>query len=707
MQNSLKNETQKYGGYSHIYRKRRSKADWAGVGIGDAFKSSLDYYLRVPAQRRFYRMMKEAQTLSAKLAGGNVAAGYTPNVKPQLGPCYTTYPSTVAAHAAIGLTAFLEFRSIVGSDILSAQLKEYLDNPVEADRVDVPPALYAAVACTVTEAVQTRLFIEEFSRHAPLAGVELYRLFSASQQNLRFISLDEIIKGGILYGDTLPELKMLALHPLTAAILVAICKTSAPYFADLATVSEGKMLVLGADWVKEVCIALSSHLPRVEDLKIEPWSEGMPERRRSGRANSPAEETTSTELPTGRLSPLDDPLHPMMTEGEDAGFYAVHALFNNSQDVGDNRFRRGEPPALEENVKNVLDSFAHSMGQACGQEQKWEDMRSDIVERKLRKDAFNNSPIEGHPLTGHEVHISFGKGSQGSGEIFDRPVELSDDYQLYRKLTVDAAPVAALLRRNLYPNRQQVQEVRKFCCSGLLDPARLALADAKTAIFKRYVTVEREDRRGEPVIVIACDGSGSLRKDQINLLKILCTAWLVSTARSDVQVMACMYHSGEIRSGNCAPLIQWIFHPQKTLSTSRRDAIRAVASLPESGTGMQSDALSLGFILDEAKKLARGNMVYLTLISDTAWNRSFHTELSGEEEVKALFTQAYERFMGKLHVTLVALGIESETGFEQQLDSVISVANKELENAPLVATKIGDYVAGCLRERRKKSANSC
>ena len=73
-------------------RKQRSKAEWAGIGIGDAFKPSLAYYLRLLAQRLLYRSIKKAQVTIARLSGATGQEGLQPKVKPQLSPCYTTYP---------------------------------------------------------------------------------------------------------------------------------------------------------------------------------------------------------------------------------------------------------------------------------------------------------------------------------------------------------------------------------------------------------------------------------------------------------------------------------------------------------------------------------------------------------------------------------------------------------------------------------------
>jgi hypothetical protein len=254
----------------------------------------------------------------------------------------------------------------------------------------------------------------------------------------------------------------------------------------------------------------------------------------------------------------------------------------------------------------------------------------------------------------------------------------------------------------LYPNTEEFPLTERLRTSGTLDPARLSVAACCSAVFKRTRMVERADRRGKPVLLIACDGSGSLNAQQIGMLKVLAAAWLNSTVQSGVQVLAALYHSGEIRRGLSGPLVQWIYHPRKTPATGRKDAARALVSLPNSGTGCQSDALSVAFLLDEARTLARGRMVYLILLTDTAWNRSFNTSKDGKQEMLDLLQTAYDESSGKLHVTLVALGLtQPDTGFENIVDKVLTVSNEQLTDYAGVAQKIAVYVASTMKERHR------
>jgi hypothetical protein len=123
---------------------------------------------------------------------------------------------------------------------------------------------------------------------------------------------------------------------------------------------------------------------------------------------------------------------------------------------------------------------------------------------------------------------------------------------------------------------------------------------------------------------------------------------------------------------------------------------------PDSGSGAQSDALSLAFMLEEARVLARGRMIYFVVLSDCAWNISFQGGQPGKEEVYSFFRSAYEELKRTLHSTLVGLGVSGETGFEGLLDKVITVQSEELTDYAGVARKIGLYVASCMKERRRR-----
>jgi hypothetical protein len=687
-------------GYSYPSYEKRLKSNWAGTSLGDAFKSSLDYPDRLPALRLFYREVQKIQKKVARLCGER-ESDFQPKVKPQLGPCYTTYPATPAAVAAIGQTAFLEYEARVPQKSLVADLKEYLENPGAFDEVEADPDIYRKLCKTVAELVHKRLLLEDLVRTESLKAVEAYRLFSASQQSLQFRYLPEILRAVILFGDLLPDWRDLELHPFTRILLQELYDLSAPFLVKIGHSRGPQMLSLGSSWVRVVCRGLAVYLP--SPATADPDSIGGSSADTGKKFNPTGYRFHRNFLgfiESGDFAPLEGLQAPALFETATAKDAFINAAFKALEPHQSGGKAQPEADPLIEEFKKTLNRFSEALTQAGGQDRQWEDMRSDLVEKSLAASPFEGGLIEGHPADGHEVTVSLG-GEAAGGEIYDRPVEPAHDPAACEDLLKAAQPITEALRRNLYPSVDQIPETQRLRTSGSIDPARLALAGFSSTIYRRYRLEERADPRGRPVLVVACDGSGSLNQNQMKMVKILCAAEANSTARTQIQFLAALYHSGQIRKGLSGPLVQWLYHPEKTPAASRLDAVRALVSLPASGTGAQSDALSLAFILEEAGRLARGDMIYLIVLSDTAWNRSFRTDRDGRQEVQELFRGLYESKSHKLHTTLVALGVSEETGFEDLLDRVITVSGPELENYGAVAEKIGLYVASCIKERSR------
>jgi hypothetical protein len=335
------------------------------------------------------------------------------------------------------------------------------------------------------------------------------------------------------------------------------------------------------------------------------------------------------------------------------------------------------------------------------------DMRSDLVELELSLKPFDQSPIQGMPESGHEVSARLGDKTC-TEELFDLPISVpgSLDAQKFRdleNLRIKAQPVTDALKRTLYINFQNVPVTERFVTSGSLDGNRLPVGDFSDAVFKRHKNKQEVDQRGSPLLLIACDGSGSLSRDQMQMLKILTLSWLDATTKTDMKIMAGLYHSGTVHQGRDGALIQWLYHPVKTPAIGRREAASGLVTLPESGTGAQSDALSLKFIFEEAARLSRKQMVYMILLTDTAWNKSFKdSAMSPEEEVYTVLADAYEDFGDKLNITLVALGVSEQKNIgmiENIVDYTVKVPSEQLVNYDSVADKISAYVTKCMRER--------
>jgi hypothetical protein len=613
---------------------------------------------------------------------------------------YTTYPAALSVAACFGLTAYLEYEARVKEKILTSHLSESLKNPAENDQVRVDPDTYREVAKIVAEAVQVRLLLEDLGRLPMAATVETYRLFQASQQSLRFNSLPEIIRGVVLYGDVLPDWRSQRLHPMTRSILVDVTEASAPFMARLGHTKPHQLLPLGVDWVKTVCHSLVQYLPGPEGKAGEPS--------RAPAGQEPKD--YAFEKGPRREGRLPDFIPPLNINRPPSLFEEQNPLLQMAQ-AALNRRKTGAKPSVkgnEEAAKEPVDPFSElfnefvkTVDQAGGQAHNYEDMRSDLVEHASRASGFRESPIQGNPTDGHSVSIDLGKNEKTSGEIFDRAIGLSDDLLAHELLENEARPSTEELLRTLYPNTVHVPETERLRTSGTLDPARLPLADVCPAVFRRYTVIQQADKRGQPVFVLICDFSGSLGAARIRMLKNLSFAWLAATAKRNIQVLAAIYNTDTIRPGVYGPLVQWLYHPRKTPATGRKDATRALLSLPNSGSGGQSDALSIAFVMNEAIALARGRRIYMVLITDCGWCNSFNIGKSAKEEVQGYFQSAYRDLGDRLHTTLVALEVSGATGFENLLDKVIPVSSAELKDPVAVAGKIGLYVAACIKERRR------
>jgi hypothetical protein len=685
------------GGYSSYYKKRKSKSDWAGISLGDAFRPNLDYYERLPAQSLFYRRVAQVQKAVHGLVDLNGWSDDSLLVKPQLSPLYTQYPAVAAAYAAIGLTGFLEYEALFNEKDQLLDIVNYIETDGETQKKDAADETNILLSKIIEKAVRIRILLQELSTKPAFSALEINRLFMASQQDLRFRTVIDVVFNGVLYGEILPDFRRLELHPAARAMLEAISRASQPYFDELNNVQPGDLMNFGVSWGKDLVRALS---PLVTDPRkanpahTEFLNSGGPG---TARIMHLLDEASNEPMENANLPPLNQ-LHPPLLADPDSIVEQMAMLMLNNLLPGEKDGKPEGNPVQE----LLLMKFIATLRAAGIQQRPWEDLRSDIIERMLHFNIFNAGLMEGSPTDGRQVDVPLSDGKIYSGEIYDRPVPLSDNLPACRLLLEEAQPVTEALMHSLYPNIEKLPETDRLRASGALDPARLAMVGFSSAVFKRYHMRDRADRRGRPVLAIACDGSGSLNSEQMKMLKLLAAGWLKSTARSEIQVLAGLYHSGEVRPGISGPLVQWIFHPQKTPAVYRQDAIRALPELPDSGTGVQADAISIAYIMKEARALARGRMVYLILITDCQWNRSFPSSMNGVDEVRALFENLYREADGKLHTTMVALSSENETGLENRVDKIIPVLPDELNDASAVARKIGEYVASCIRERNRQ-----
>jgi hypothetical protein len=395
-----------------------------GAGPGDGFKGNLDYYDRLPSLRAFYAETGKLQKGVARQIG-NLETPFVPRVKPQLGPCYTSYPSTLSVFAAIGHTGYLEMKARMSEKLLFTYLKGYLEKPAEVDHVSVDPTTYARLARIVTDCVETRLLLEELSRINTNSYVEIYRLFLASQQTLDYESVPAILRSVVLYGDVLPDWESKPLHPMTKSILGKVTHVSNRYLGELSAIRSHRLIDLGTQWVRDLCYSLSLYLPSKdqEDGRGTPEAGGW----KYGYGGGEKAEMWNSIDPLKSLHP------PSLFDTEDARskFDQMLPLLQKNNAV--------KPPPEdakpeESAEEKIIKAFAETVRNASAQGGRVEDMRSDILERKLRLGDFSEGPITGDPADGHIISVRMGEGGAKKGEIFDRAIPLSEDLHAYYQL---------------------------------------------------------------------------------------------------------------------------------------------------------------------------------------------------------------------------------------------------------------------------------
>lgn len=686
-------------------RPRRRKEDWAGVTMA-SFRSS-DYFDRLLAQRHFYRAVRSAQGAAASAAGESPSSA--PKVRPQLTPFWTSCPGALSWRASIGWTSTLEFKARAGTRTLIWLMRDYLTDPNKHHEAAVAPQILKQVAVMTAEVIQNRMLLSSLRRVVGLGSVEHYRIFQASQAG-RFPSLLDILYAAIVFGDLI-DLDERVLHPLTFALLDRVIAASASYLDAMETQPEHRWPEIGAAWTRDIVTTLIPFQPPPKEAAGPDGAEASPAvqclAKLAGppRFRNPAGADDGQSKPSDRLAPLGSPPPPSLfpEAGPQPGARALVAelvrdsIENPDADTEQARELIGLAAALPV----FLDAITKASGQAPDS---WEDPRSDLLEAEVASKPFEPGQLSGTVEEGHEVEARLAGGERVAGQLFDRPLELSDDDRARDKLVAESRPIAEELRRLLYPNIENLTEAVRYKTAGNLDARRLVLFPFSQTIFKRTAIRTRGDKRGRPVLLVACDASGSLSGPQVRMLKCLCAAWLSAVARLEVVLLAAVYHSGSVHGGMQAPLVQWLAHPRK-VPARRLDGVRALVSLPDdSGTGAQSDALSLSYLLEEAKKLAQGRRVFLTLMTDCAWNKSFPASpKTPAQEVRALIESAYEEMKERLHVTLVALGVSGKTGLEDVIDKVLPVAPTDLADHAAVARKIATFVAGTLQERGRSS----
>jgi len=127
--------------------------------------------------------------------------------------------------------------------------------------------------------------------------------------------------------------------------------------------------------------------------------------------------------------------------------------------------------------------------------------------------------------------------------------------------------------------------------------------------------------------------------------------------------------------------------------------------LKNHGKGVQSDALSLLFMMDEAVRVARGRAISMTLITDCRWNSSFG-RMTGEEEVRWFFESARSGLKRKFHSTLIAVGTAPAPFVEAVVDKLIFLPTGSLRALSTVSQQIALSVGQRIGRNSTSSARA-
>ncbi len=684
----------------------RPKEEWGGISVARCHDPNTPWVYRCQGQMILNAIIRVGQNAIRRLRGDEGQQDRPFAVKPQLSALYTSYPNP--ALVAAGHTFALELKAS------SSGFAELLDATLGEEIVDLysenDPAAIRTVLGYIISALGNRAVVEEAARHSELRPVEHYRLFQASQSSLLRPRLSDVIDMVVLFGDVLPPIDAMPVHPMTSHILTGLAKCSRPYFDVLAATPPDEFTDLFSNWALDLLDTLAPTLPaRVREGDAPKG--GYPNEPQSPPPGTPGDFKYGNDGPapdSGReefIPPLNTPQPPTLSvqNGRDkTPEETIEDMIgpDRGQDGGGDKTGPQDKQPWSKEINDATLELYKEAEKASGQTGDWADIREDIAEQILKGKGFMTGPIEGLPTEGHLVDFSF-DGIKVGGQLKDRPMELCEDSEKVDSLRMEAAPIAAALRKNLYPSDEEQSQIEKLRTSGQLDAKRLAVAHVCQAAFRRYRVSKEPSPKGRAVLLVAADGSGSLSRLQMKMCKLLTAGWLDSAQRANVLVLAALYHSEDFCN---TPLVQWVYHLRKTPVMNPSQGVRAVASLPDRGTGAQSDAISLKYMLDEAVALARGSQIYLTLISDCSWNKCLHeSPKSAEEEVAGVLKMFRQELGERLHVTLVALGGESREHVEGVVDKMVVLGPEALCHPAQAAESVAAYVAACIRERRRSA----
>ena len=687
---------------------------WRPIHPGEAFHWSRSYVRQMLAQRLYYAAVAAAQRRAARAATGRyVPRGDPMSTRPQLGPLLSDLPARLAAQAGIGHSAYLEYQDRRRDRPLAGRLSDEAIGELRTVVYGVTaPDLetFGRLARICTEALETRLSLFALEAEEGLSSVELYRVFLASQCQLPLRTTAQVIRAVVLFGDLLLPLvdrTIEQMHPGLQLQYRVASSVGRLHETRLRLGGETPLLRRAAEYGEQLIVALGSLLPVTRRTRHEgPMPSGQPSRHTAGTYAGGRKPCHLPGLPAVDLdvlddlpvAPLDAPAHPDLDEPAGGIEEAVMGNIGASADEG-GMVRKLAMAALQQELSQTLAAANDSKGVVA-------DPRPDEVERMLRKSGFEAGPLQGNPIGMSDVGKVLGwddEASVGASIQYEVLVPPEDPTE-YEELRRRAAPLVQRLRRLVYPDSLERLTRRRFCSSGAPDPARLPLFGFSDIIYRR--TDKRgcraEDGRRSSCVLLACDASGSMKAPELGLLKLLTCAFAESLhdARG-VRVLAGAYHTASLGGLPEGPVVRWLLHPRLTPALSVRQAARAVTALPPAGRGVNHDALSLSYMLEEARSLMPRGTCYVVVLTDGKFNARVRGE-DGDAEMERLMSDAKETPGFAVHFTLVAIG--KPAGYELAgADRILTVQTDMAEDQAALVERIASFVAKDVGRQREST----
>jgi len=527
--NSTGTHTMYYG-----YR-RNSKRLWRSGRLANAFKNSIDYHARIPALRTFYDYVEDSIKIIYAMMSATYEADSPKKVKAQLSICYTDYPAGILA--AIGHTDWVQYKSL----LKDSEISIYNFNKA-IDRIKLPegihPEYFKKMINAIQQAVSERLAYEELMQSDLGQVIEAYRFFLAANDKLEFHYFPEMVRAAIILGDLLPDFTAMELHDLTREILTVIRINSMPFFEELSKAALEEYYDIGRRWIRRLARRIAPYLPAIEGSE-------HPATRDNGQSGS----ITRTNLGMPRSAEeefpgFDQKLPPLLeapTKLEDL-FTADMKKNPVPMDMNKQTSSDNLPDHIKE-MMSLLTGIAQTISTASGQ-RPIEDTRSDILLNELLANPFAAASIQGTSMEGNEIDVDLGENGSIKGQIFDKTLELSYDLPEVEKLRTKAKPLTEKIKSALYPNSEEILITERLRSSGCIDRGRLPYYQFKDSIFKRFVIEHKLQKEGRSLMLLVCDGSSSMNEKKFRMLRILTVAWLESTMKSKIQVMAGIYDDG-------------------------------------------------------------------------------------------------------------------------------------------------------------------